>query len=178
MSPRAIMCGEWLDQEKHLCLKFGEYCQVYEEELPRNRNKPRTLGAVCLGPTHNDQGSLKFMSLTTGAAVTRYGWDPIPIPSSVIARFNRLGKDQPELLVFTDRKGRLIGEAEPTGVDGAEQPCQDEYLEDDVGLYDEGAEDEKYLAEEIEIAYQVQSEVANGDQVEADAENDASVPDE
>ena len=53
MSPRAIICGESLDQEKHLCLQFGEYCQVYEEYLPRNSNTPRTLGAVCLGPTHN-----------------------------------------------------------------------------------------------------------------------------
>ena len=62
------------------------------------------------------QSGFKFMSLTTGAAVTRYGWDTIPMTSSVIARVNRLGKDQPELLVFTDRKGRLIGKAEPTGV--------------------------------------------------------------
>ena len=93
------------------------------------------------------------MSLTTGAAITRYGWDPIPMTSSVIARVNRLGKDQPELLVFKDRKGRLIGEAEPTGVDGAEQPGQAEDLEDDVGLDDEGAEDEEDLSEEIDIAY-------------------------
>ena len=101
------------------------------------------------------------MSLTAGAAVTRYGWDPISMPSSVIARVNRLGKDQPELLVFTERKGRLIGEADPTRVDGAEQPGQDEDFEDDVGLDDEGAEDEEDLAEEIKIADQVQSEVAD-----------------
>ena len=62
MSPREIMCGEWLYQEKHLCLQFGEYCQVYKEELPRSSNKPRTLGDVCLGPTHNEQGGFKFMS--------------------------------------------------------------------------------------------------------------------
>ena len=74
------------------------------------------------------------------------------------------------MLLFTDRKGRLIGEADTTGVDGAEQPGQDEYLEDNVGLDDEGAEDEEDLAEEIEIADQVQSEVADGDQVKADAE--------
>ena len=178
MSPREIMCGEWLDQEKHLCLQFGEYCQVYEEELPRNRNTPRTLGAVCLGPTHNKQGGFKFMRLTTGAAVTRYGWDPIPIPSSVIARVNRLGEEQPELLVFTDKKGRHIGEDEPTGVDGAEQPGQDKDLEDDVGLDNERSEDEEDLAKEIEIADQVQSEVEDGYQVKADAENAASVPDE
>ena len=100
------------------------------------------------------------------------------MPSSVIARVNRLGKYQPEFLVFTDIKGRLIGEAEPTGVDGAEQPGQDEDLEDYVGLDDEEAEDEEDLAEEIKIADQVQSEVADGDQVKFDAENAASVPDE
>ena len=61
-------------------------------------------------------------------------------------------------------------------MDGAEQPGQDEDLEDNVGLDDEGAEDEEYLAEEIEIADQVQSEVADGYQVKADAENAASVP--
>ena len=85
------------------------------------------------------------MSLTTGAAVTRYRWDPIPMPSSVIEIVNRIGKDQPELLLFTDRKGRLIGVAEPTGVDGAEQPGQYEDSEDNVGLDDEGAKDEEDL---------------------------------
>ena len=89
------------------------------------------------------------------AAITRYGWDPIPMPSSVIERVNRLGKDQPELLLFTDRKGRLVGEAEPTGVGGAEQSVQDEELENDVGLDAEGAEDEEDLVEEIEISDQV-----------------------
>ena len=34
------------------------------------------------------------------------------------------------------------------------------------------------MTEEIEIAYQVQSKVADGDQVKSDAENAASVPDE
>ena len=85
----------------------------------------------------------------------------------MIERVNRLGKDQQELLILTDRKGRLIGKAEPTGVDGEEQPGQDEDLEDYVGLDDEEAEDEEYLAKEIEIADQVQSEVADGDQTGA-----------
>ena len=50
-------------------------------------------------------------------------------------------------------------------MDGTEQPGQEKDLEDDVGLDDEGVEDEEDLAEEIEIADQVQSEVADGDQV-------------
>ena len=63
-------------------------------------------------------------------------------------------------------------------MDGAEQPGQNEDLEEDVGLNVEGAEDEEDLAEEIDISDEVQSEVADGDQVKADAENSASVPDE
>ena len=55
---------------KAFVLKFCEYCQVYKEELPRNINKPRTLGAVFLGPTRNEQGGFKFMSLTTGELET------------------------------------------------------------------------------------------------------------
>ena len=61
---------------------------------------------------------------------------------------------------------------------GAEQPGQDKDLEDDVGLDNEGAEDEGDLAKEIDIADQVQYEVVDGDEVKADAENAASVPDE
>ena len=89
------------------------------------------------------------------------------MPLSVIERVNRLGKDQPELLVFKNWKGKLIVKAEPTGVDGAEEPGQDEDLENDVGLDDEGAEDEEDLAKGIKIADQVHSEVADGDQVKA-----------
>ena len=82
------------------------------------------------------------------------------------------------MLLFTDRKGRLIFEDKPTGVDGAEQPGQDKDLEENVGLDNEGAEDEEYLAEEIQIADQVQSKVADGYQVKADAENTAILSDE
>ena len=42
-------------------------------------------------------------------------------------------------------------------MDGAEQPGQDEDLENDVGLDDEGAKYEEDLTKEIEIADQVQS---------------------
>ena len=44
--------------------------------------------------------------------------DVIPMPDTVIARVNELGKDQPEQMAFTDRHGRLIGDVEILGVDG------------------------------------------------------------
>jgi hypothetical protein len=53
------------------------------------------------------------MSLVTAKPVSRRTWDEIPMPDSVIQRVNELGKDQPEQFIFTDRKGRAIGDIEP-----------------------------------------------------------------
>jgi hypothetical protein len=41
-SPTTIMSGETLDFKKHLCLQLGQYCQVHEEDTPRNSQISRT----------------------------------------------------------------------------------------------------------------------------------------
>ena len=58
--------------------------------------------------------------------ITRRSWDIIPMPDTVIGRVNILGKYQLEILVFTDRKGRLIGDGDVnlTGVDRDENEAQ------------------------------------------------------
>ena len=53
------------------------------------------------------------------------------MPDVVINRVNPLGKDQPKELVFTDRKGRLIGDVQPTGVEGGFK-IEDQTLEEQV----------------------------------------------
>ena len=50
------------------------YCQVHENEGPRNSDKTRTQGAICLGPCGNLHGGFKFMSLKTGQKITKYNW--------------------------------------------------------------------------------------------------------
>ena len=55
-----IMTGETLDYKRHLCLQFGEYCQVHEEDAPRNSMNPRTQGAICMGPSGNKQRGLEI----------------------------------------------------------------------------------------------------------------------
>ena len=52
--------------------------------------------------------------------VTRRSWNIIPKTDTVIDWVNLLGKNQQDLLVFSDRKGRLIwyGDVDTTGVDG------------------------------------------------------------
>lgn len=56
LSSMTIMSGETLDYKRQLSLQVGQYCQVHEEELPRNSQLPRTRGAIALGPTGNVQG--------------------------------------------------------------------------------------------------------------------------
>jgi hypothetical protein len=58
-SPKAIMSGEIINYRQY-CLPFGSYCQVHEEDLPRNSMEPCTQGAISLGPSTNRQGAHKF----------------------------------------------------------------------------------------------------------------------
>ena len=47
----------------------------------------------------------------------RRSWDVIPMPDTVITRVNTLGSNQPEQLIFTNRRGRPIVNVEIPGVD-------------------------------------------------------------
>jgi hypothetical protein len=123
------MTGEALDFKKHLSLQLGQYCQVHEEDAPRNSQLPRTQGAICLGPSGNKQGGFKFTSLTLGKRISRRTWDIIPMPQLVIDRVNKLGKDQPKQFVFTDRKGRLIGDIELPSSDEHDDIIDDDHEE-------------------------------------------------
>jgi hypothetical protein len=48
--PKTIMSGETLDYKKNLSLQLGQYCQVHEEDNPRNSQIARTRVAIYLGP--------------------------------------------------------------------------------------------------------------------------------
>ena len=57
------------------------------------------------------------MTLNTGKKIVRRSWDVIPMLDTVITRVNDIGSDQPEKLIFTDRRGRPIGNVEIPGVE-------------------------------------------------------------
>jgi hypothetical protein len=88
LSPKIIMSRETLDFKKHLSLQIGQYCQVHEEDTPRNSQVARTKGAISLGPSGNLQASFKFMALNSGKKIVRSSWDVIPMPDVVINRVN------------------------------------------------------------------------------------------
>ncbi len=67
--PKQIMLGEVIHY-KFCAMGFGRYCQIHEEDQPRNGMVQRTQGAILLGPSGNAQGGHKFFTLTTGKVVT------------------------------------------------------------------------------------------------------------
>jgi hypothetical protein len=105
LSPRYLLTGKHLDAKKHIRCEFGSYVQTHEAHTSDMR--PRTTGAICLGPTGNEQGGHYFMSLTTGRRLHRQYWTPLTMPNDVIDRVNKLGAKQkmPKTLTFANRLG-------------------------------------------------------------------------
>jgi hypothetical protein len=85
LSPKQIMSGEVV-QYKFCAMSFGRYCQIHEEDQPRNSTAARTQGAILLGPSGNAQGGHKFYTLNTGKVVVCRAWTELPTPASVISR--------------------------------------------------------------------------------------------
>ena len=111
LSPRYLLTGRHLDYRKHVHLKIGSYAQTHEEHT--NDMRARTLGAICLGPSGNEQGGHYFMCLRTGRRLHRFAWTPLPMPEDAITRVTALGAQQgmPKTLMFSDRFGHELPEA-------------------------------------------------------------------
>jgi hypothetical protein len=84
LSPRNIITGITFDYNKHCRAQFGSYVQTHEEPATTSTMQACTLGAICLGPTGNIQGSYKFLNLRTGQRITRRKWTDLPMPQEVI----------------------------------------------------------------------------------------------
>ena len=100
-SPKQILTGDVVHY-KFCSLPFRQYCQISEEDTPRNSLAARTQGAIALGPSGNVQGGHKFYTLNTGSVVVQRDWIVLPMPQSAIDRINFKSKGQPALPIFTD----------------------------------------------------------------------------
>ena len=83
----------------------GRYCQIHEEDQPRNSTAASTQGAILLRPSGNAQGGHKFYTLNTGKVVVRRAWTELPTPTSVISRVHLMAKGMPAQPIFTDPAG-------------------------------------------------------------------------
>ena len=87
------------------------------------------------------------MSFKNGKKITRYNWDEIPIPQTVINRVNILGNNQPELFIFTNRKVQKIGESDITGVEGDQNGTPKTLIEEDDDLGEQNVVDKELAAQ-------------------------------
>jgi hypothetical protein len=108
LSPMTIITGRKLDYRLHCTVPFGTYVQV--RRGTDNTMRYRTFGAIVMGPMANIQGGMIFMSLRSGRKVERDNPDytVLPMPDEVIDRVNRMGKDNPGGLIFTNRDNEEI----------------------------------------------------------------------
>ena len=108
MSPRTIITGQLLDYHKHCRYEFGEYVQTHKEH--DSSLLSRTVGAIALRPTGNQQGGYFFLSLHTGRIINHLHATKLPMPSEVIIRVDQSAKAQNMIpsLAFGNRNNWLI----------------------------------------------------------------------
>ena len=107
-SPRYFITGFEVTYHHHVREKFGQYVQTHEEHT--NDMAQRTTGAICLGPSGNQQGGHWFLCLSSGARILRHRWTHLPMPREVIDRVNAIGIRQrmPSKLTYANRYGNEI----------------------------------------------------------------------
>ena len=71
---------------------LGEYVKVHKENTVTNMMKPRTIPAICMGPTGNIQRSIKVMYVETGRKIVRLTYTKLPMPDSIILKVEGLAK--------------------------------------------------------------------------------------
>jgi hypothetical protein len=99
LSPTSIVTGLPPPDFLHMRIEFGSYAQVFEDNNPTNTPRARTLGAIALNPTGNAQGDFFFMSLATGARISRHNWTELPITDTAIARVEALAFQDEQPLI-------------------------------------------------------------------------------
>ena len=99
MSPNSIVTGKSTPDYNNMRIEFGAYAQVFEDNDPTNTNKSRSVGAIALTATGNDSGDYYFMSLATGAWISRHRWTELPTTDNAIARVEALAANKGQPLI-------------------------------------------------------------------------------
>ena len=94
LSPHVILGGKDLDFNKHCQIPFGAYVQANQDNNPTNDNRARTLDAIYLRPTNNEQGGHELMDLNSGLVITRNRCWEIPVTDLVIRAVEYMAEKQ------------------------------------------------------------------------------------
>jgi hypothetical protein len=112
---------------------------VFEDNDPTNTIKSRSVGAIALTATGNESGDYYFMSLATGARISRHNWTELPITDTAIARVESMAANEGQPLI--QDQGLLVEWAPGQEID------DDEYDRDYVPVDDE---DDEYEDDDYE----------------------------
>jgi Reverse transcriptase (RNA-dependent DNA polymerase) len=99
LSPLSIVTGAPGPDYNAMQLEFGSYVQLFDDADPTNTLRSRTFGAISLNPTGNLRGDYYFLSLASGARVSRHRYQSLPIPDTAIARVEALAKSENQPLL-------------------------------------------------------------------------------
>ena len=99
LSPASIITGSATPDYAAMRIEFGAYAQVFDDKDPTNTPRSRSLGAIALTPTGNVQGDYHFLSLASGARISRHAWTEVPLPDTAIARVEALALHEGRPLV-------------------------------------------------------------------------------
>jgi len=156
-----LLEGKTVDYTKHVRIPFGSYAQTHEQH--DNSMDARTVGAICLGPTGNQQGSHYFMSLSSGRVLTRTKFTELPMPQDVVTRVSDMGRLQgmPRAAAFGDRYGHELEDRD--GEIDDDHDSDYEYDSDD---------DEADHQDDIHNHYHVPSDDEDGEEIEESETNE------
>jgi hypothetical protein len=103
--PRTIVMGMTIDFKEHCRIEYGQYVQTHEQH--DNSMTTRTVRAIAMRPTGNEQGSYYLYSLATGRRLHRTRWTELPMPAEVTDRVHALARRARTNrgLTFTDSDG-------------------------------------------------------------------------
>ena len=99
LSPLSIVTGAPGPDYNAMKLEFGSYVQLFDDADPTNTLRSRTFGAISLNATGNLGGDYYFLSLASGARVSRHRYHALPIPNTAIARVEALAKSENQPLL-------------------------------------------------------------------------------
>ena len=110
LSPSTIMHGTPSPDYKNYKLEFGTYVLVTDRMA--NMPRARAFSAITLHPTGGNNGSYRFMSLSTGEVINRAPgyWTVVPVSDMVIGRVEALAKHQSQPLL---QNSNLVMENSP-----------------------------------------------------------------
>jgi hypothetical protein len=86
MVPKVLFMGVKVDYHKELCLKFGDYCEVYDDT--DNTSNSRSIPCVALYPCNNAAGLWAFMSLMTKKIICHLQWIKMKTSELIVKSMN------------------------------------------------------------------------------------------